>query len=461
MALGEALARPRLPAFEELERTTAGALADADRPLGVRGHAALWANLGAGFYLIVVGAWLVPALSITQAVIATVIGAGLGSGLVALAVWLGASENRPAVVLYRGALGEAGANLYGALAVFRHLAFGALQLAIAAEVAGAVMARQGLGGGRPLWAALFGALVLLMMLAGPATVIRRWLVPSVGFTLLIAVVFAYSAWADFGVPAILTREPSGGWPGMTGAVDLVAALALLWLPVGTDLGRLGGGRGAPLAAFGGLAGMTAWFVLLGVLFVPAVDGRDIAGFLLATPVGAFALILLVVVELDGAFVSLYGLASTAKGWAPKANAALPATVAGAALFALGAALLDPFDYGDVLLLLGAAFAPLLGVLLGARLARRVLGYAAPPVLGGALAWTIGFLLYNWAAPLEVPAWTATMRTLFHDGLGLPFPAGLPGLSATALGFLAAFAIAGGATLLRARGRRQQLPEGGE
>jgi hypothetical protein len=62
-------------------------------------------------------------------------------------------------------------------------------------------------------------------------------------------------------------------------------------------------------------------------------------------------------------------------------------------------------------------------------------------LGGALAWAFGFLLYNWAAPLEVPVWTPAMSTLFHDLLGLPFPAGIPGLSATALGFGASFLVA--------------------
>ncbi|MCH8900755.1 MAG: hypothetical protein IIC88_00475 [Chloroflexi bacterium] len=468
--LGSEAPARRLPLrFDELERTTVRALADADRPLGTLGHLALWANLGTGLYLLVVGAWLVPALSIPQAIVATVIGAALGSAMVAAAVRLGAAENRPGVVLHRTALGESGANLYGVLASFRHLAWGAVQLAIAAEVAAVVMARQGLGGGRPLWAAIFGALVLLMVLAGPSSVIRRWLVPSVALTLLIAVVFAYSAWSDFGISAMLKREPTGGWPDMTGAVDIVAAVALISLPVATDLGRLGTARRAGRAAFAGLAGMTVWFVLLGVLFVPAVDGHDLAGFLLATPAGALALVLLVVLELDGAFVSLYALSSTVRGWVPKADVALPAAVGGAAVFALGGALLDPFNYGDTLLLLGAAFAPLLGVLLAVRLVRRwwfrvtektrlrpdgrleiTSGSISPPVLGGAFAWGLGFLLYNWAAPLEIPGWTAAMSVLFQDVLRLPFPAGVPGLSATALGFAAAFVVAGGSTAFGAR-----------
>ena len=179
--------------------------------------------------------------------------------------------------------------------------------------------------------------------------------------------------------------------------------------------------------------------------------------------------LLVVLELDGAFVSLYALSSTVRGWAPKADASVPAAIGGAAVFALGGAFLDPFDFGDALLLLGAAFAPLLGVLLAVRLVRRwwfrvtektrlrpdgrleiTSGSISPPVLGGAFAWGLGFLLYNWAAPLEIPGWTAAMSVLFQDVLRLPFPAGVPGLSATALGFAAAFVVAGGSTAFGAR-----------
>ncbi len=458
--------------FDELERTTAGVLEARDRPLNALGHFAIWANLGAGLYLMIVGAWLVPALSIPQAVVVVMIGAALGSALVAIAVWLGASANRPGVVLARGALGESGANLYGVLASFRHLAWGALQLAIASEIAAAAMGRQGLGGGRPLWAAIFGALVLGMVLIGPATLIRRWLVPSAVITAIIAVVFTYSAWSGFGVQPMVQREPVGGWPGMTGAVDLVAVLALMWLPVAIDVGRLGSPRHAGISAFGGLAAMTVWFVLIGVLFVPAVDGRDIAGFLLATPAGNLALVLILVLELDGAAISLYSLASTARGWIPKADAAVPATIGGAAVFALGAAVLDPFDFGDAFLLLGAAFAPLLGVLLAWMLVRNwwletsartrlgpdgrvqiITGSMSPPAFGGALAWALGFLLYNWAAPLDVPVWTAVMSTVFDDVLGLPFPAGIPGLSATVLGFVAAFLVTAAASTLRRKSFR--------
>lgn len=462
---GRVAVRPPL-FFNELQRTTAGAVAAPDRPLGAVGHAALWAHLGSGLYLIVVGAWFVPALSIGQAVLATALGAVLGGALVAAAVHLGASANRPAVVLYRGALGESGARLYGSLAVFRHLAWGTIQVAIAAELLAAVAVRGGLEASRGAWAAMLGGLLLFLLALGPTTVLRRWLVPSALLVVGIAAAMTYSAWADYGVASLLKRGPSGGWPGFTGVVDLAAALAVLWLPVASDLGRLGRSDRAGPAAFFGLAGMTTWFVLVGVLFVPAVSGDDLAGFLLATPLGLLAVLLVVVLELDGAFVSLYALVSTVRGWLPNTNASGETAVAGAAGFALGGALLNPFDHGDALLLLGAAFVPLLGVLLGARLARRFIGAVRVPIARSVLAWGIGFLLYNWASPLQVPGWTDALARFFEGVLRLPFPAGAPGLSATVLSFVAAFVLAGapaarrggaaaGRTVWRAVARRRR------
>ncbi len=448
MAMLDAGSRSRTALhFDEFERTTAGALAARDRPLGRLGHAALWSNLGAGLYLLIVGAWLVPSLSIPQAVLVAIAGSALGALLVGAVVSLAAERNRPGVALFRGALGESGAHLYGALALFRHVAWLTLQLAIAGDVAAIVAERAGLDAPRALWAAAFGAIAFALVLAGPATTVRRWFVPSAALTLLFAIVFSYSAWSDFGVPSMLKREPAGGWPGMTGGVDLVAACAIMWLPVAPDLGRLGGARRAGLAAGAGLAGMTLWFVLLGALFIPFVGAQDLAGFLLATPFGALALLLILVLEMDGLFVSIYSTASTARAWAPKADAALPVAAGGTALAVAGAALVDPFAYGDTLLLLGAAFAPLVGVLLGTRAAQRWAGASARPAAGGALAWAAGFLLYNWAAPLHVPVWSDALSTLFGDWLRLSFPADVPGLSATVLGAVASFALAAAATLL--------------
>jgi purine-cytosine permease-like protein len=438
----------------ELERTTRGALAADDRPLGVTGHAAVWAGLGSGLYLLVVGAWLVPALSLAWAVAATAIGAALGAALVGLAVRLGATENRPAVVLHRGALGEMGASLYASVAIVRHLAWSAIQLAIAATLAAAIAERQGFAGGRGVWAAAFGVILLLMALH-PTTVVRRWLVPGAGLACVFAIGFAYSAWSDFGIPAMLERESAAEWPTVTQGVDLVAAAALVWLPVAIDLGRFGTGRGAAASAVAGLGTMTAWFVLIGVLFVPAVDGGDLAGLLLSTPLSTLAILVVIVLELDGAFVSVYALASTARGWLPRTDPAVPAVVGGTAVAAAGAALLDPFAHGDALLLLGAAFAPLLGVLLGARAARRSFGYARPLAGGGAAAWSLGFLLYNWTAPLDVPRWTDAMSGLFHGLLRLPFPASAPGLSATVLAFAASFVAALGASALPSRSHTEE------
>ena len=56
-------------------------------------------------------------------------------------------------------------------------------------------------------------------------------------------------------------------------------------------------------------------------------------------------------------------------------------------------------------------------------------------------------MWSWAGPLEIPVWTAAMSFLFSDLLGLPFPAGVPGLGATVLSFGVAFLLTGVAVTL--------------
>src|SRR3990172_11669009 len=63
------------------------------RSLGFLDHFALWASLGASLYLMPFGALLVPALSIEQALLATVV-AGLLGGLLIASIGAIASHTR-------------------------------------------------------------------------------------------------------------------------------------------------------------------------------------------------------------------------------------------------------------------------------------------------------------------------------------------------------------------------------
>jgi purine-cytosine permease-like protein len=79
------------------------------------------------------------------------------------------------------------------------------------------------------------------------------------------------------------------------------------------------------------------------------------------------------------------------------------------------------QYENFLLLIGAIFVPLFGVL-AAHYAVVRRGYTADDLyrrvravkLWGCVAWLAGFLAYNWANPGTVGWWTSVMRWLLGD-----------------------------------------------
>src|SRR4029453_16569770 len=113
---------------------------------------------------------------------------------------------------------------------------------------------------------------------------------------------------------------------------------------------------------------------------------------------ALALFALTVDETDEAFANVYSGAVSTQNLVPWVPQRL--LIAGAAVLATAGALaIDMRSYQRFLLLLGAVFVPLLGVLVahwlanGARYTRRDV-FGSPSVRWGPIvAWAAGFLLY--------------------------------------------------------------------
>ena len=132
---------------------------------------------------------------------------------------------------------------------------------------------------------------------------------------------------------------------------------------------------------------------------------------------ALALFALTVDETDEAFANVYSGALSTQNLVPRVPQRL--LIAGAAVFATAGALaIDMRSYQRFLLLLGAVFVPLLGVLVahwlanGARYTRRDV-FEAPLVRPGSIvAWIAGFLLYEWLyRPQELGFWSTWLEQL--------------------------------------------------
>ena len=78
------------------------------RVLGLLDNALLWGNLGVSLLVLVAGTYLVPALSLPEAVVAIVLGSLIGNAMLGVAGMIGADARVPAMVLMRAPLGRRG-----------------------------------------------------------------------------------------------------------------------------------------------------------------------------------------------------------------------------------------------------------------------------------------------------------------------------------------------------------------
>lgn len=404
----------------------------------------LWGNLGVSLLLPVVGAFLVPALGLREALLAIVVGALIGNLMLGAAARIGAETGAPGMVTYRGPLGLRGSYLPTAFNVLQNVGWGAFELYIIAAAAAGISARVLGPGLRALWVFVFGAVCVLMAVGGPVAVVRTW-------------IRRYAVWLVLGSSAYLTvfmlttydvgafwRAPGGGgFPRFWQGVDLVVALPISWIPLVADYTRFARtGRSAFWGAGLGYFIANVWFFVIGVLLLlgrPGTDPVDPAAFvgaLLAIPAGGLAMLILLVDETDEAFANIYSASVSVQNVFPRlGQRALSAGIG--ALCAVLALVVNLVQYENFLLLLGALFVPLFGVLAadyyvlrrGRYEPERLYGRAAGGVRGGALAaWVGGFLVYNWINPGTVSWWQSAMRVLLQDWLSLPVPASWLGAS---------------------------------
>jgi NCS1 family nucleobase:cation symporter-1 len=422
------------------------------RVLGCFDQAVLWGNLGISLLVLVAGALLVPALGLWPALAATVVGAAAGNVLLGLAAVPAAETGVPTMVLYRAPLGIRGSLLPTACNVVQNLGWATFELFVIASAAAQISERLFGSRGRLLWVVVFGVLTTALALAGPLTVIRRYLARFAIWAVLAST--AYLTWhvlTTLDLGEIAARPGSGGlsfWAG----VDIAVALPISWVPLVADYARFG--RSARATFWGTGVGYflaQVWFYALGILFLLAIGQGDVIAAVVAVPVGVVAMAVLVVDESDEVFANVYSTAVSLQNAVPRLPGRPLTLAVGALATALAALVADLARYESFLFLLGALFVPLFGVLAADYfvLARRRYDVAAMYDPAGphqgvrwpaVLVWLGGFLLYNWINPGGVAAWRSLLEELFAGLLHLPFPlsAELPWLGASLPAFLVPF-----------------------
>lgn len=433
------------------------------RRLGTFDTAALWGNLGISLLLPIVAAFMIPGLSFTRALLAIAVGVVIGNLMLGYAARMGAETGAPAMVLYRPALGRQGSYAPTVLNVLQNIGWGSFELLIIGTAAAAISERALGVSLRPVWTIAFGVLVTLMAFGGPLVVVRRWISRYAVWLVAASTIYlTVYVLTSVDLSTFLDARGDGSLPFWQG-VDLVVAMPISWIPLAADYTRF---ARTPRGAFAGTAigyGIAhAWFYILGVLLVisniasnPA-DPNGFVGAVLAVPAGLLALAILAVDESDEAFANIYSASVSVQNALPQLSQR-KLSIAIGAICTVVATLVPLVQYENFLLLIGAVFVPLFGVLVAHhRVVRR--GYSTEEIYGTTRsvrpwavgAWVVGFLVYNWLNPGTVGWWVSAMRWLLGDVAGLPFPlsAKVPWLGASIAAFVVAVVVQGAEALVR-------------
>jgi nucleobase:cation symporter-1, NCS1 family len=430
------------------------------RVLGLLDTTLLWTNLGISLLVLVLPAYF--DLPLRDALAATVVGAVIGNLMLAIAALIGADARVPTMVLQRAPLGRRGSYLPTALNMVQCLGWAIFELIVIATAAGLLCDK--LFGFRAiwLWKLVFGIAAAVLALLGPVGFVRRFVRKFAIWAVVASV--AYLAWWIVDGAHIGHIWKEGGHKGSFWlAVDTVVAVTVSWAPLVADYTRFSRDRRSAFFGVGiGYFLPTLFQFGFGSILVLSrgVDPNRPELILVAIAGGgaaaALALLALTVDETDEAFANVYSSAVSTQNLLPGISQRL--LIVGASIVATGGALaIDMRSYQRFLLLLGAVFVPLLGVLVadwllaGAHYTREHI-FGGPAIrVGPILAWVAGFIGYEWLyQPTGLGFWS---RWLSH----LPTPSYQIGASvpsfAIAFG-LTALAVSLGSARAAARPRRE-------
>jgi len=373
----------------------------------------LWGNLGVSLLVLVAAAFLVPALSLPEALVAIVVGALIGNLMLGVAGGIGADARVPAMVLMRAPLGQRGSYLPTVLNVAQCLGWAIFELIIIAAAAAALSDELFGFEGRAGWTLFFGAVAAALALIGPVGFVRRFVRKFAVWAVLGSLVYL-TWWAIDGanLSALWRADGEGGSSILLG-IDLVVAITVTWIPLAADYTRFARTRsGAFLGTFVGYLVPSIWMFGLGALLVLGRDLSDPvqvpAAVAAAGLASALALLAVTVDETDEAFANTYSAAVSLQNLLPEVPQRLLVGFA-SVVATVGALAIELRNYEAFLLLLGSFFVPLFGVLLadwllsGTRYTARDV-FQAPAFRPELIAaWLVGFAVYQWLHPTG-PAW---------------------------------------------------------
>jgi nucleobase:cation symporter-1, NCS1 family len=342
---------------------------------------------------------------------------------------IGSRHGVPSMVSTRGALGIRGSTLPAVLNAVQLVGWTAVMLWICGHAAAGLTPQCGWLGPRS-WIVISGVLTTAWALSGHR--FWKWLQRVAVFLLIaLSMVMSYVILKHHGISNLLSVKPTGAMSFVQG-MDIVIAMPISWLPLVSDYSRFATDtRRSFWGTWWGyfLAGSWMFAVGLCAALASSTETPDsmvinlMASMRLAYP----ALLIVLLSTITTTFLDIYSNAISIQSIFPKLNERAVILACGA-LGTLLAAFFPADQYQDFLLLIGAMFCPLFGVVLADYFILKRMQYEAGELFGGALyqytrgfnvpalaAWGCGIALYRFAVHA---GWTCGASVPSMAGAGL-------------------------------------------
>lgn len=384
----------------------------ADRTLGGMDYFLLWAGVAISLAEIWAGGFLAP-MGFWMGLWAILLGHLIGNTFMALGGVIGSDHGIMSMVSVRPSFGIRGSNLGALINIIQLIGWASIMLIIGGR-AGAILGKPlgGLLASDNFWIVLIGIGTLIWALYTGRSVWKFMQTAAVVALLLICVLMSWVSVSEFGgaMPALKTGE----MPFMIG-LDLVIAMPISWMPLVADYARFSKDTGSSFwNTWWGYFIISSWMYLLG-LAATLFTGETDPGVMILQVMGRIglavpALIMVVFSTITSDFPDIYSATCSMMNISQKIGAKAIMWIAG--IVSILVALVFPMEqYENFLLLIGAMFMPLFGVVLTDYfiVRKRRLNTADLYRTGGdywyhkgfngiaLLSWGIGFVVFEFIA----------------------------------------------------------------
>ena len=394
------------------------------RILGGFDYFILWSSLGVGLLVFSAGSFLSEA-PFYYALLAIIIGSIAGSILLSLAGKIGSDHAIPSLIGIRPAFGLYGSYLAAILNIIQLIGWTTFEILILSKAAQSLTNLH-----VPfLWNIIFGIVIALFGIFGPLFLVKQWLSKFAIWIVYASSIVILVALLSQNLPNSISAV--GKDMSFFVALDLVIAMPISWMPLVSDYNRFAKtSRGAFMGTLIGFSITNIIFYLGGLL----LGLGDISSIIISIQAILFGFILLVMVvdEVDNAFADIYSAAISSQSIFRNLNQRY-LIIGFTALSTILSIFVSIEGYQQFLLLIGALFIPLFGVLLTDYFVVKRGKYQIDKIYGNGnkmikvgypaiVAWSIGAILYYLLSQLspiyvsQIPTVGSTIPSLIASSL---------------------------------------------